>query len=74
MEQGMGGDGLTGADNLCQSAANRGIVPPGTYIVWLSTADKDVRDRLPPNEAGYFLPDGGRPADAVGADAVGGDL
>lgn len=56
---GMGIDGLSGADNLCQAAANRsGLIPPGIYIAWLSTPATDARDRLPANAFGYVLPDG----------------
>ncbi len=50
--------GLRGGDEICQAAAEDGIVPPGTYIALLSTSDKDAIDRLPANPNGYFLPDG----------------
>jgi hypothetical protein len=53
---GVAPTGLRGGDEICQAAAEQGIVPPGTYIAWLSTPVKDAIDRLPPNPGGYFLP------------------
>jgi len=50
--------GLRGGDALCQAAAEDGVVPPGTYIAWLSTDQKDAIDRLPANTSGYILPNG----------------
>lgn len=59
--------GLTGADDKCQAAADgpASIVPPGTYIAWLSTSVKDAIDRLPANTSGYFLPSGKKVADST---------
>jgi hypothetical protein len=56
--------GLRGGDEICQAAAENGIVPPGTYIAWLSTSVKDAIDRLPANTSGYFLPSGRKVADS----------
>jgi len=58
--EGDGIDGLDGADNLCQEAADSdgAIVPPGEYVALLSTSFVDARDRLTPNTSGYVLPDG----------------
>jgi hypothetical protein len=58
--------GLTGADDKCQAEADgpASIVPPGTYIAWLSTSVKDAIDRLPANTSGYFLPSGRKVADS----------
>ncbi len=56
--------GLRGGDKICQAAAENGIVPPGTYIAWLSTSVKDAIDRLPANTSGYFLPSGRKVADS----------
>ena len=55
--------GLRGGDEICQAAAENGIVPPGTYIALLSTSTKDAIDRLPANPNGYFLSDGVKVAD-----------
>ena len=57
---GAGVDGLNGADNLCQDAAEAdgSIVPPGSYVAWLSTSTVDARDRLAPNKVGYQRGDG----------------
>ncbi len=61
---GMGIDGLSGADNLCQAAANRSaLVPAGIYIAWLSDSATDAGDRLPENLDGYFLTNGTKVAD-----------
>ncbi len=49
---------LTSSDALCQDAPEQGIVPPGTYVAWLSTGTKDAKDRLPFNPDGWVLPDG----------------
>jgi hypothetical protein len=57
--------GLRGGDEICQAAAENGIVPPGTYIAWLSTSVKDAIDRLPANTSGYFLPSGRKVADST---------
>jgi len=57
--------GLRGGDEICQAAAENGIVPPGTYIAWLSTSVKDAIDRLPANTSGYFLPSGRKVADSA---------
>ena len=65
--QGMAPTGLRGGDELCQAAAENGIVPPGQYIALLSTSDKDAIDRLPANPDGYFLPDGTKLADDTAA-------
>ena len=54
---------LRGADDICQAAAEHGVVPIGHYIAWLSTPFKDAIDRLPPNTSGYFLPSGVKVAD-----------
>jgi hypothetical protein len=56
---GSGVDGLEGADFLCQQAAETlgAVVPPGEYVAFLSTSTVNARDRLPPNEFGYVLPD-----------------
>lgn len=58
LTQGEALSGLRGGDEICQDAAEEGIVPPGTYIAWLSNSNKDAKDRLPPNNSGFFLPDG----------------
>jgi len=55
---GNGLSGLTGADALCQDAAENGIVPPGKYVAWLSTSTKDAKDRLVDSPDGWYLPDG----------------
>ncbi len=57
---GHGSNGLNGADNLCQQAADSdgSIVPPGEYVAWLSTSTGNARDRLAPLiDDGYVLPD-----------------
>ena len=57
---GHGSNGLNGADNLCQQAADSdgSIVPPGKYVAWLSTSTESARDRLAPLiDDGYVLPD-----------------
>ena len=55
---GVVGFGLQSADNFCNAHARQGVVPPGDYIAWLSTATKDAKDRLPDNDDGYVLADG----------------
>jgi hypothetical protein len=55
---GSGVDGLEGADNLCQDAADTAGLPAGEYVAFLSTSTVNARDRLPPNSFGYVLPDG----------------
>ena len=57
---GHGLNGLNGADNLCQQAADssESIVPSGEYVAWLSTSTSNARDRLAPLiDDGYVLPD-----------------
>jgi hypothetical protein len=57
---GHGSNGLNGADNLCQQAADSdgSIVPPGEYVAWLSSSTSNARDRLAPLvDDGYILPD-----------------
>ena len=57
---GHGSNGLNGADNLCQEAANSdgSIVPPGEYVAWLSISTENASDRLAPLiDDGYVLPD-----------------
>ena len=65
--EGMAPTGLRGGDELCQAAAENGIVPPGQYIALLSNSDKDAIDRLPANPDGYFLPNGVKVADDTAA-------
>lgn len=57
---GFGVDGLDGADNLCQEAAEAvgAIVPAGEYVAFLSTSTVAARDRLSPNNLGYVLANG----------------
>ena len=68
-KEGGGSDGLSGADKLCQAAADGegAVVPGGDYIAWLSSPlpqpGVDARDRLPENLVGYVLPDGTPVAD-----------
>ncbi len=57
--------GLRGADEICQAAAEQGIVPPGIYIAWLSTSAKDAKDRLPDTATEYLLPSGIKVADGL---------
>ena len=65
--EGMAPTGLRGGDEICQAAAENGIVPPGQYIALLSNSDKDAIDRLPANPDGYFLPNGVKVADDTAA-------
>ena len=57
---GFGVDGLGGADNLCQQAAEAvgAVVPVGEYVAFISTSTVDAKDRLPLNGLGYVLSDG----------------
>ncbi len=55
--------GLRGGDEICQAAAEQGVVPPDTYIAWLSTSAKDAIDRLSDGATEYVLPSGIKVAD-----------
>lgn len=63
--------GLTGADGLCQSAADAAGLP-GAYVAWLSTPTVDARDRVA--EAQGWARLDGRPFALSVAAIVAGDL
>ena len=50
-------NGLSGADEKCQAAADSGGLP-GTYKAWLSDSTTDARDRLVHSPGFYARPDG----------------
>ena len=52
--------GLTGADEKCQAEADgpASIVPPGTYLAWLSDGIDSPDTRFTKSSHSYMLPDG----------------
>jgi hypothetical protein len=52
--------GLTGADDKCQAEADSpaSIVPPGTYMAWLSDGTDSPDTRFTKSSHSYMLPDG----------------
>jgi len=64
--------GLTGADAMCQSAAESGELP-GAFVAWLSTTTVDAVDRLTPGSGPFLLPSGTKVADDI-ADLTDGTL
>jgi len=74
---GHGTNGLSGADKLCQEAADSdgSIVPSGEYVAWLSTSTENAKDRLAPLvDDGYVLPDRTTIIAANKSDLLGGSM
>jgi hypothetical protein len=57
--------GLTGADDKCQAEAGgpQSIVPPGTYMAWLSDGTDSPNTRFTKSSHPYVLPDGTKVAE-----------